>query len=64
MRTRCLAAQHGELMAKHHDLQLLEILRTAAKQHKLQQAAEHQVPERPHQEQLLEISRTGDRLYG
>src|SRR3954454_8038232 len=51
-------------MPEHHDLELLELLRTAAQQHELHQAAQRQVPERPEQEQLLEISRAGARLYG
>src|SRR6266545_6514753 len=31
----CLAAQHRQLMPKHHDLQLLEALRTRAQEHEL-----------------------------
>jgi hypothetical protein len=31
----CLAAQHRQLMPRHHDLQLLEALRTRAQEHEL-----------------------------
>jgi hypothetical protein len=45
-----LPAQDSELMPKHDDLQLLELIRTPAQKHELQQAAQSQVAKRPEQE--------------
>jgi hypothetical protein len=59
-----LATQHRELVTKHDDLELLELLRTEGQRRELQKAPEHEVAERPEQERLLQVDGTGDRLYG
>jgi hypothetical protein len=60
-----LATQDSELVPKHDDLQLFELMRTWAEQHDLQQAAQSRVAERPEQESVTPRSGRGrgDRLY-
>src|SRR6266852_1333443 len=51
-------------MAKHDDLELLELPRASTQQDELKQAAQRQAAERPEQDQLLGFSGTGERPYG
>jgi hypothetical protein len=54
-----LAAQHRQLVAEHHDLQLFELLRTKTQRSELQNASKHEVAERPEQDRLLRDGGTG-----
>ena len=49
LRPSDLTAQHRQLVAEHHDLQLLELLRAKTQRRELQHAAKHEVAERPQQ---------------
>jgi hypothetical protein len=42
-----LTPEHRQLVAEHHDFQLLELLGTKTQRRKLQKASEHDVAERP-----------------
>jgi hypothetical protein len=46
---RELAAQHGELVPEHNDLELFELVRAEPQRRELQKAPEHEVAERPEQ---------------
>ena len=59
-----LTAQHRQLVAKHHDLQLLELLRAKTQRRELQHASKHDVAERPQQRPAPPWRRDGPRLYG
>jgi hypothetical protein len=50
------AAQDGQLMAKHHDLQFLELTRAESKDDELQNALKHDVADRTEHDASLEKS--------
>jgi hypothetical protein len=50
LRPSDLSTQHRELVAEHHDLQLLELVRAKAQRRELQNASKYEVTERPDQE--------------
>src|SRR6266536_1560485 len=58
-----LTPAHRQLVAEHHDFQLLELLGAKTQRPKLQKASEHDVTERPEQDRLLQDDGTGRRLY-
>src|SRR6266566_4914145 len=49
-----LSAQHRQLVSKHDDLELFEVLRARTQEHELEHAAQRQVAERPEQEQTAQ----------
>jgi hypothetical protein len=59
LRSPCLRSKQRELMPEHDDLQLPERLRATTKQHESQQAAAHQIDERPEQEPAPRNQRDG-----
>src|SRR5438094_3582008 len=54
-----LSMQHPELVPKHHDLELLELLRAGTQRYELEHAAQHQIAKRPEQEPTRQDQRDG-----
>jgi hypothetical protein len=51
LRPSDLTTQHDQLVAEHHDLELLELVRSKAQRRELKKAPKYEVAERPEQQQ-------------